>query len=104
MNPYIITVAFHMRPGTTALFLPLIRENARRSLADEPGCRRFDVLLSHDDENLVLLYEIYDDEQAFFAHCETPHFHEFDLASRGLFEAKIVQRYSLVPGEITATG
>ena len=96
MNPYIITVEFRLRPGTTACFLVLIRENARRSRADEPGCRRFDVLLSHDDENVVLLYEIYDDEQAFFAHCEMPHFHEFDIASRSFCEAKTVQRYSLV--------
>jgi len=98
MMPYIITVAFHLRPGSVAAFLPMIRENARRSLADEPGCRKFDVLLSHDNENLVLLYEIYDDEFAFAAHCQMPHFHEFDRASRDLCEAKIVQRYTLIQG------
>jgi autoinducer 2-degrading protein len=98
MKPYIITVAFHLRPGRVATFLPLIQENARRSLADEPGCRRFDVLLHHEDGNHVLLYEIYDDERAFAAHCQTPHFHEFDRASRDLCEAKIVQRYTLIQG------
>jgi quinol monooxygenase YgiN len=96
VKPYIITVAFHLRPGSVAAFLPMIRENARRSLADESGCRRFDVLLSHDNENLVLLYEIYDDERAFAAHCQMPHFHEFDLASRNFCEAKIVQSYTLI--------
>lgn len=103
MNPYVITVAFELRPGCMAAFLPLIRKNARRSLADEPGCRRFDVLLQHAHENRVLLYEIYDDERAFAAHCQTPHFHEFDHASRDLCAAKVVQRYTLVQSVETET-
>ena len=98
MKPYIITVDFRLRADCTATFLPLIQENARRSLADESGCRRFDVLLQPDDGNRVLLYEIYDDERAFAAHCQTPHFFEFDRASRDLCEAKIVQRYTLIQG------
>jgi len=98
LNPYVITVEFHLRPGCAADFLPLIRENARRSLADEPGCRRFDVLVRHDDAHRVLLYEIYDDEHAFAMHCQTPHFHEFDRASRDLCEAKVVQRYTMTQG------
>ena len=98
MKPYIITVAFHLRPDSVANFLQLIQENARSSLADEPGCRRFDVLLHHEDKNHVLLYEMYDDEFAFAAHCQMPYFHEFDRASRDLCEAKIVQRYTLIQG------
>jgi (4S)-4-hydroxy-5-phosphonooxypentane-2,3-dione isomerase len=98
MKPYIITVEFRLRPGCVASFLPLIQENARSSLANEPGCRRFDVLLHHDDENHVLLYEIYDDERAFSAHCQTPHFLKFDHASRDLCESKIVQRYTRTRG------
>lgn len=96
MTPYVITVYFRLRPGSAAAFLPLVRENARRSLADEPGCRRFDVLLQPEDGNRVLLYEIYDDERAFSAHCQAPHFFAFDRASRDLCEAKTVQRYTLI--------
>jgi len=92
-----ITVEFRLLPGCREAFIALIRENAARSLADEPGCRRFDVL-SSDADGSVLLYEIYDDEPAFAAHCQTPHFFEFDRASRNLCESKIVQRYSLIPG------
>jgi len=96
MTPYIITVAFHLRLGCLPAFLPLIRENARRSLTEEPGCRRFDVLLEHDGGNVVFLYEIYDDERSFVAHCQTPHFVDFDRASRDLYDKKIVQRYRQV--------
>ncbi|MFS8087159.1 MAG: putative quinol monooxygenase [Acidobacteriota bacterium] len=96
MKPYVITVEFRLRTGCAATFLPLIRENAQRSLADEPGCQRFDVMVHADDGNRVLLYEIYDDEQAFAAHCHAPHFFEFDRASQDLCEAKIVQEHTLI--------
>ncbi|MEO8136490.1 MAG: putative quinol monooxygenase [Betaproteobacteria bacterium] len=102
MRPYIITVEFRLRTGCAPAFLPLIRANARRSLADEPGCRRFDVLVRHDDDQRVFLYEIYDDEAAFEAHCRTPHFHEFDTASRQLCESKMVQRYTLIEDDEAA--
>ena len=99
MKPYIITVDFQLRPGCADAFLPLIVENARRSLADEPGCRKFDVLVRNEDRNHVRLYEIYDDERAFAAHCRMPHFLEFDRASRDLYAAKIVECYTLIQGD-----
>ena len=92
MTAYVITVDFRLRPGALAAFLPLILENARRSLADEPGCRRFDVLVPEGIADRVFLYEIYDDERAFEAHCVSPHFHAFAHAARDLSEAKNVQR------------
>lgn len=95
MNPFVITVEFRLLPGCLGDFLKLVRENSRRSLAEELGCRRFDVL-SADHGVRVLLYEIYDDECAFDVHCQTPHFLDFDKASRNLYEAKIVQRYTLI--------
>lgn len=98
MTPYVITVTFQIRPGCAETFLSLIRENARRSLLDEPGCRRFDVLL-HPDANQVFLYEIYDDEHAFVAHCASPHFKMFDRDSRDLCETKAVQRYTLIQSD-----
>ena len=47
-------------------FAPLARE--------EPGCRKFFVSRSEDDPDRFFLYEEYDDEAAFDAHLETPHF------------------------------
>lgn len=94
-TPYIITVEFRLRLGASADFLPLIVANAQASLRDEPGCQRFDVLVPEGSTNQVLLYEIYDDEQAFQAHCRSPHFRAFDAASRDMCEAKTVQRHTL---------
>jgi quinol monooxygenase YgiN len=94
-TPYIITVEFHLRPGALADFLPLIVANAQASLRHEPGCQRFDVLVPDGSSDQVLLYEIYDDEPAFQAHCRSPHFHAFDTASRDMCVAKTVQRHAL---------
>jgi autoinducer 2-degrading protein len=93
VTPYVIIVEFTVKPGAMPDFMPLILENAERSLRDEPGCRRFDVLTGEDGR--VILYEIYDDEAAFRAHCRSPHFHRFDEASRSLVAAKRVERCTL---------
>jgi (4S)-4-hydroxy-5-phosphonooxypentane-2,3-dione isomerase len=47
--------------------------NATASLTHEPGCLRFDVIAG-EDEDTVLLYEIYADADAFAQHREHPHF------------------------------
>ena len=93
MSPYVIIVEFHVKSGEMPRFMPLMLENAERSLQDEPGCRRFDVLTGEDGR--VILYEIYDDEAAFQAHCTSPHFHRFDQASKALIESKRVERCTL---------
>jgi (4S)-4-hydroxy-5-phosphonooxypentane-2,3-dione isomerase len=93
VSPYVIIVEFTIKTGEMPQFMPLMLENAERSLRDEPGCRRFDVLTGEDGR--VILYEIYDDEAAFQAHCRAPHFHRFDAASRPLIAAKRIERCML---------
>jgi quinol monooxygenase YgiN len=107
VTPFVITVEFRLRPDALVAFLPLIEDNAHRSLREEPGCRQFDVLVPHEARDRVFLYEIYDDENAFNAHCQSAHFKAFDTASRDLCEAKTVQRYTLTldtKAETAATG
>jgi len=43
----------------------------------EPGCRAFVVNRSQDDGDRFVLYEQYDDEAAFRAHRESPHFKRY---------------------------
>ncbi|MFY0634550.1 MAG: antibiotic biosynthesis monooxygenase [Vannielia sp.] len=92
---YVVTVTFEPHPGQMDAFLPLMLDNARRSLEDEPGCHRFDVCLSAD-RNSVFLYELYTDEAAFAAHVETPHFKAFDVAVADMVRQKSVNIYELV--------
>ena len=93
MEGFAIVVEFRLKPGGRERFVELVALNAATSTRDEPGCRRFDVLLPEDGEDRVDLYEIYDDAEAFAAHLETPHFKRFKAASADLVERSSITRY-----------
>lgn len=96
MSPYVVVVDFRLKPGTRAAFRRLIDINARQSVRDEAGCRRFDVLETSGDDDRILLYEIYDDRAAFAVHLESPHYALFDAESGDLVAGKSVIECSLV--------
>jgi quinol monooxygenase YgiN len=96
MSDFVIVVDFKIKPGEMKSFRRLIDENAKASVRDEPGCRRFDVLANPKDADRILLYEIYDDRAAFDAHRQTPHFAAFDRSSAALVADKTVTEYDLV--------
>lgn len=89
-QPYVILVEFDLKPSAADEFMPLMRENAQRSLADEPGCLVFDVHHRKDAADRVLLYEVYVDREAFEAHLAAPHFLSFDAAVANYILAKRV--------------
>ncbi len=95
MSGFVITVDFTLKPGAMAAFRKLIDRNARDSCADEPGCRRFDVLVPTEPSDRVFLYEIYDDRAAFDVHLKTPHFDVFNRESEALVISKTVAQYNL---------
>jgi quinol monooxygenase YgiN len=96
MSGFVIMVDFRLRPGMQEAFRALMDENARASVREEPGCRRFDVVEPRGEPGRILLYEIYDDEAAFQAHCRSAHFTSFDAESAPLVETKTVIRGDLV--------
>ena len=71
---YVIIVDFLIKENEVEKFKPLMLENARASLMDEPGCRQFDVCFDLDNTRKCFLYEVYDDKSAFDAHLATEHF------------------------------
>jgi quinol monooxygenase YgiN len=73
MNRFVLVVDFQVKPEHLAKFNELIAVNARASVGTEPGCRQFDVLCAQDDPCRVLLYEVYDSEDAFKSHLEQAH-------------------------------
>ena len=96
MTSYVITVDFHLKSESRDKFLSLVRENAALSLANERGCRRFDVCVPLDGSPQVFLYEIYDDEAAFKAHLETPHYKSFVAATAEMVQDRRIARLRLV--------
>ncbi|MBB5515093.1 quinol monooxygenase YgiN [Rubricella aquisinus] len=90
---HIVCVTLRVDPAQWDAFLPLMRENADASLANEPGCHVFEISV---DEGLceVFLYEVYADAAAFAAHLETAHFIAFDRAAGPMILTKDVHQYS----------
>ena len=90
---FAVAVTFRIKPDRLDDFLPLMLENARASLADEPGCHQFDVCQSPGDPAEIFLYELYDDAAAFETHKTMPHFQRFDQAIADMVAEKTVRTY-----------
>ncbi len=89
----VLVVEFHIKPAWVAAFATAIAENARASLALEPGCRQFDVCRDPADATVFFLYERYDDEAAVQAHLRSPHFLRLNALSADWVAHKQVRRY-----------
>jgi (4S)-4-hydroxy-5-phosphonooxypentane-2,3-dione isomerase len=116
VDGFVILARFRIAPGRHGEFLDHIGRNAAASLAREPGCRRFDVLTDVKGADVkgaganvagadarratdeVVLYEIYDDQAAFIAHLETPHFAAFRAATESIVLSSAVERFHLREG------
>ncbi|MFM0052931.1 putative quinol monooxygenase [Caballeronia grimmiae] len=83
---FVVVAEFEVKADCVHDFLALARDDARHSLADEPGCRQFDIVLLDEKPARVMFYEVYDDRGAFDAHLQTPHLDRF----RARFPALIV--------------
>ncbi|MBW8268198.1 putative quinol monooxygenase [Caldovatus aquaticus] len=88
-----IIVEFRIKPGQHAAFDRIIREHARLTLQEEPGCERFDVLqpLTKEgarDETRIMLCEVYRDRAAFEEHGRNPRLARVREAYAPLIEAR----------------
>ena len=92
---FVVTVDFTAAESRAEALLAALRENAAHSLADEPGCRRFDVCRTEGAAGRFFLYEIYDDRAAFDAHRATAHYAAFTEATRDLVAEKTVRTHVL---------
>ena len=94
----VLVVEFRIRTEHVLAFELSIDENARTSLAHEPGCRQFDVCRDPADAALFFLYELYDDDAAVQAHLQSAHFLHFNAITQPWVASKLVRRYQrLVP-------
>jgi quinol monooxygenase YgiN len=97
-GPFVIIAEFEVKPDKLERFLELAQTDASQSVANEPGCRQFDVTLDREQPNRVVLYEVYDDEAAFDAHVETPHLAAFRAGIGSLIVSRHVRRLTRVHG------
>ena len=73
---FVLLVNIRIKPENVDAFMKQLSANAAAA-RKEPGCRQFDVLVDPKDKTKVMLYEVYDDEKAFEAHQQTPHFKKY---------------------------
>ena len=93
---YALAVSFDLDPSRVDVFKVAVLKNAKPSLAEEPGCRQFDVCFDAARPAEAFLYEVYDDEAAFNAHMASPHFATFESAIEGIATHKDVRFFNEV--------
>lgn len=90
---FVVLVQFIIKPENLDAFIERVEQQANDSLTFEDECHQFDVSISNDDPNLVLLYEVYTDRQAFDVHLDSDHFHDFNAKVTPWVESKILTTY-----------
>jgi quinol monooxygenase YgiN len=83
---YVVTAQFKTKPGCFGQFMELIVAQAGASLAEEEGCLFFDVCRHTIDPDVVLVYEVYKDTDAYVAHRAQKRHPEFVKAAAALLE------------------
>jgi quinol monooxygenase YgiN len=83
MDAYVVIAEVTVQPERLADFVAHSLEDSRDSVANEPGCRQFDVDVAADGSPIVAFYEVYEDCAAFDAHLQTPHFFRWRDATQG---------------------
>lgn len=91
---FVVIAEFQVKPGKMPDFLAAARDDARHSVADEPGCRQFDVICPEGSDYTVVFYEVYDSRAAFDAHLQTPHLKRFQQAFPPLIVEERPVRFS----------
>jgi quinol monooxygenase YgiN len=72
---FVVAATWIAEPGEEAVVADTIRTMTPLSRAEE-GCHYYQAQVSGDDPRRFLLYEQYDDEAAYEAHKQSPHFQE----------------------------
>lgn len=77
MSQIAIIVEFQLEPGKQGEFEKLIRAHAERSLKEEKGCLRFEVLQAIDSDGSLIadciwLTELYESAEAVKEHEDSP--------------------------------
>lgn len=93
---FAICVYITVKPESVDAFKEATRLNHEGSVR-EPGCLRFDVLQSREDETRFMLYEVYRTPEDLDAHKETAHFQRWrETAEPLMAEPRTRQQYDSV--------
>jgi autoinducer 2-degrading protein len=70
----VLIAKYYVKPGNVASVLTQLRKMKQMVQNNEPGCKLYQVARSTENDDVIVLYEQYDDEAALEYHRKTPHF------------------------------
>lgn len=73
MTAIVIHVELTLHAEHRDAYLARALQHKENVSAQEPGCQRFEISVEEDNQNVVRLYEVYDDEAAVQHHMQTPY-------------------------------
>ncbi len=83
-----VVASFKVKPDCVDAFIAAAKADAESSVANEPGCRQFDVNVDPENPTHFTFYEVYDGQDAIDAHRAAPHFKTFSDAIQNLIEER----------------
>lgn len=93
---FVVVVFLEAERGCQEEMRAALASYARTCLEREPGCRRYDVCLDPVEGSSFLLYQVYEDEAAYLAHRELPHYAEFRTLADPWTRSRRVLTYEAV--------
>ena len=85
-----------VNPGKEAEFKDKMTAQAKRCLANEPGCLQFDVVQDPKHQTRFVMLEVYKDDAAIKAHQDSQHFKDFRPVVGDLVADRKVEIFSMV--------
>jgi (4S)-4-hydroxy-5-phosphonooxypentane-2,3-dione isomerase len=93
---HVVVVFLEAERGREAELRAALRVHAAACLENEPGCRRYDISADPLEGASFLLYQVYDDEAAYLAHRELPHYADFRILADPWVRTRRVLTYEAV--------
>ena len=95
MKKYLVAAHFEVEEGSFERFVEEAEKVAHASVREEPGCERYDVLVSRSGGPQGTLYEIYAQKSDHDAHKKMPYFLNFWIAIADLRVKWVVEHGEL---------
>ncbi len=92
----VVVVFLEAERGREAELRAALGLHAATCLEKEPGCRRYDISVDPLEGASFLLYQVYDDEAAYLAHRELPHYADFRILTDPWVRTRRVLTYEAV--------
>lgn len=104
-----IIVKYELQPGREADFVAILKDHARRSLLEEDGCLRFDVLEPIGDDGAplagrMLVCAVYVDRPAVDLHMANPRLAALRATTAPMLKSRRVVMSTILVDRIQETG